>query len=199
MRQVDIKGFEDYQITDDGRVWNKKSNKWLKPWLNDAGYYCVDLTKDGVEHKKRLHRIIAEAFIDNPENKPFIDHINTIRTDNSISNLRWCTRLENANNPLTRLHNSESQKKKAPFFLGKHHSEESKKKMSEAKKGCIPSNIKKVYQYTLDGELVKIWNSTCECGENGFHQGNVSACCRNKYLRENNNKYKGHRWSYKPL
>ena len=58
---------------------------------------------------------------------------------------------------------------------------------------------KMVFQYTIEGELLKIWNSTCECGRNGFHQGNIVSCCNNKYLREGNNKYKGYRWSYTPL
>lgn len=53
---------------------------------------------------------------------------------------------------------------------------------------------KKVYQYTLDGTLVKIWNSTMECGRNGFTQSSVSQCCNGKLK-----KHKGYIWSYKPL
>jgi hypothetical protein len=53
---------------------------------------------------------------------------------------------------------------------------------------------KTVYQYTLDGDLVKIWESTIECKRNGFNQGNVSACCRGERKR-----YKGYKWSYEPL
>ena len=68
------------------------------------------------------------------------------------------------------------------------HSEKAKQKMSDAK----PK--KQVYQYTLDGELVKIWPSTAECGRNGFNSGHISQCCNGK-----KKKYKGYRWSYTPL
>ena len=75
-----------------------------------------------------IHRAVAELFIPNTENKPCVDHINTIKTDNRAKNLRWVTCKENMNNSLTRVRNSESHK-------GKHHSEEHKKKLSEANKG----------------------------------------------------------------
>ncbi len=58
---------------------------------------------------------------------------------------------------------------------------------------------KKVYQYTIDGKLVKIWNSARECGRNGFNTSAVAKCCNNVYLKDGNNTYKGYKWSYKPL
>ena len=99
-----------------------------------------------------IHRAVAELFIPNPENKPFIDHINTIKTDNRAENLRWVTQKENCNNPLTRKHASEARqgiefsaehkrkisealKGKPNNFKGKTHTEEAKRKISEAKKG----------------------------------------------------------------
>ena len=60
----------------------------------------------------------------------------------------------------------------------------------------IKNTSKKVYQYTLDGELVKIWLSTMECGRNGFTQSAVSACCNGKKYYKT---YKGYIWSYEPL
>lgn len=101
MKQVDIKGFEDYQITDDGRVWSKKTNKWLKTLVNSKGYLFIHLCNGGLVQNKLMHRLVAETFIDNPDNKPCIDHINTVKTDNRVENLRWCTNKENHNNPLT--------------------------------------------------------------------------------------------------
>lgn len=95
MRQVDIKDFEDYQITDDGRVWSKKTNKWMILQTNKKnGYSYVGLMKNGKRRLKSIHRLVAEAFILNQDNKPCIDHINTIRTDNRVENLRWCSHKE---------------------------------------------------------------------------------------------------------
>lgn len=70
--------------------------------LSKQGYYIVDLYKNGVKTTRKVHRLVAETFIPNPENKRCIDHINTIKTDNRVSNLRWASYEENANNPITR-------------------------------------------------------------------------------------------------
>lgn len=65
------------------------------------GYAHVTLCKNGAQKQWRVHRLVAMAFIPNPENKPFIDHINTVRNDNRVENLRWVTRIENRNNPIS--------------------------------------------------------------------------------------------------
>lgn len=156
MELREIKGFEDYLVSDSGdnnmTIWSKRRQKWLKGYKGVNGYYYVNLCKDNKLCHKYLHRLIAEAFIPNPENKPCIDHISTVRTDNRKINLRWVDRKGNMNNPLTRAKMSESAKGKIindatraklsaankgqnhPFF-GRHHSEESKAKMSAARKG----------------------------------------------------------------
>ena len=80
-----------------------KTNNWrntgktayLKPAISKKGYLQVGLQVNGKLISKRVHRIIAETFIPNPENKPMVNHINGIKTDNRIGNLEWCTAKEN--------------------------------------------------------------------------------------------------------
>lgn len=103
----DIDGYEGlYQVSNMGNV---KSLKWgkekiLKAGKNNHGYLAVVLCKDGKQKTHKVHRLVAEMFIPNLENKEQIDHINTIKTDNRVENLRWVTPKENVNNPLTKEH-----------------------------------------------------------------------------------------------
>lgn len=66
------------------------------------GYEGVNLKHKGIHTTKKVHRLVAEAFIENPENKPIVDHINGKRDDNRASNLRWCTQSQNLNTTLAR-------------------------------------------------------------------------------------------------
>ena len=103
----DIKGYEGhYQVSDMGNVRSLKRNKNLKPSPSNHGYLLVDLYKDGKRKMCKVHRLVAQTFIPNPENKPTVDHINTIKTDNRVSNLRWFTRKEQMmDNEITRERN----------------------------------------------------------------------------------------------
>ena len=93
-----ISGFEEeYGISEEGDVYSYKSKRFLKTTL-DQGYYRVVLTKVGKQYKKRIHRLIAETFIPNPDNLSFVDHIDRNPKNNSLSNLRWCTHQENMMN-----------------------------------------------------------------------------------------------------
>ena len=133
MRQVDIKDFEDYQITDDGRVWSKKTNKWMILQTNKKnGYLYVGIMKNGKRHLKSIHRLVAEAFIQNQYNKPCIDHINTIRTDNRVENLRWCSHKENMNNENSVIQMKKSHTGDKNWNYGIHWPEEVKRKIAEA-------------------------------------------------------------------
>lgn len=113
---TDIKGYEGlYQVSNLGRVKSLKCNreKILKPFRYGE-YIAVELLKEkGKKGKSRaIHRLVAEAFIDNSENKREVDHINTIKSDNRVENLRWVTPKENMNNPLTRKNLSDGIGKK---------------------------------------------------------------------------------------
>lgn len=132
-----IKDFEGYyEVSNIGRVrsLNYKrtgKEKILKNTESNDGYLIVGLTKNGKRKQFKVHRLVAEAFIPNPENKPCIDHINTVRSDNRVENLRWVSYKENSNNEKT----LEKFKGENHHFFGKHHTEETKQKMSEAQKG----------------------------------------------------------------
>lgn len=90
-----IKNYENYNIYIDGKVWSIKANKFIKANINSAGYLKVGLYNKNGRKFFNLHRLIAENFIDNKLNKPQVNHINGIKTDNRIENLEWVTVSEN--------------------------------------------------------------------------------------------------------
>lgn len=93
-----IEGFEDYEISNCGRVWSKRSNKFLKLNITNTGYCKIALCKNKKIRQYGVHRLVAFHFIYNPNEHKIIDHINRIRTDNHASNLRWTTHKINNNN-----------------------------------------------------------------------------------------------------
>ena len=97
---VDIIGFEGlYQINRNGDIRSLKRNKLMK-FNIDNGYYRICLTKDKIEKKYNLHRLLAIQFIPNPDNLPEIDHIDRNSLNNNLVNLRWCDRTTNVRNKI---------------------------------------------------------------------------------------------------
>lgn len=137
-----VVGYEGvYEVSSTGRVRSldrvivdgrKRKGRQLKGYINKKGYEVVTLCRDRKINVQLVHRIVANAFLPNPLNKPVIDHIDTNPANNAVENLRWVTISENCLNPLTRKHNSESKKGHKSYL--KCHTEESKRKIREAKK-----------------------------------------------------------------
>lgn len=87
----DIQGYEGlYQISNTGKVKNIIRNSILKPGIGTTGYYLVILCKNKVKKTSKVHRLVAKAFIENPDNLPFVNHKDSNRLNNHISNLEWC-------------------------------------------------------------------------------------------------------------
>ena len=95
----DVVGFEDYfKVSNLGRVFSKRTSKILKQTVLKTGYASFATRiggRKGQTHCFRVHILVAKAFISNPENKPQVNHINGIKTDNNLANLEWVTNKEN--------------------------------------------------------------------------------------------------------
>lgn len=142
----DIAGFEGlYQVSNYGEVkalerlvennggLQKKHERILKQNRSNKTHCTVVLCKDGKMYPKLVHRLVALAFIPNPENKPVVDHIDTNPQNNRVDNLRWVTTQENCMNPITRINNSKS--KMGHQYYGRPLTVDERKKISDANKG----------------------------------------------------------------
>ena len=95
MKWVKIKQCPNYSINECGLVRNDTTGKVKSPFENKKnGYLTIDLWSNNESHKFTIHRLLAEAFIPNPENKPTVDHKDGNRQNNSLDNLRWATYSE---------------------------------------------------------------------------------------------------------
>lgn len=90
-----IEGFEDYEVSTEGRVWSSKSNKVLKTWVSNCNYELIGLSYNGKTKHKTVHRIVAEAFIPNPYGKKQVNHKDGNKVNNKVTNLEWNTQSEN--------------------------------------------------------------------------------------------------------
>lgn len=177
--------FDKYIIFSDGRLWSDYVHRFIGS-KDENGYTKVSLYNDkGEERCALIHVLVAETFLPKPhtDEKLEVDHIKPISNGGTddVSNLRWLTHKENCNN-------KESVENYKNARVGKKHTDETKKKMSDV------AAKKMVYQYSLDGKLVAVWSSSTEADKNGYNRSHICSCCNNKRKI-----HKGYKWSYFPL
>lgn len=144
-----------YSIDENGNVKNILTNKILKQQDTKDYYKCVTIYIKGKPKLCRVHRLLAQSFIPNPENKPYVNHIDGCRYNNSLENLEWCTASENTNHAI--------------------------------QTGLMtPVNERSVVQYSLNGDLIKIYDSiTIAAKETGSSIEKIIACCKKQRLTHN--------------
>ena len=196
----DIPGYKGlYQVSSAGNVkslpkYHSKIEKMLKGYPDKDGYIKVRLCLNTKIRKSHfVHRLVAISFINNEKCLPEVDHINTIKNDNRVENLRWCDHKSNINNATTLKKKSESRK-------GIIFSEETLRKMSNAKKGkklrpnvvskIIERNQKPVKMIDNSGKTIAVFTSMKEAGVmTGINPRRISDVCLNK-----RNKAGGYIW-----
>lgn len=110
-KNIKEENFEHYLIYDDGRVYNTKTNKFLSGDKNSCGYSRVMLYSNNIKKRFFRHRLVAEHFIPNPENKLFVNHKDGNKHNNSVHNLEWCTQSENEKHKFAVLNAKKTNKK----------------------------------------------------------------------------------------
>ena len=187
-RWKDIKGYENlYQVSDYGRVKrltfiNRQAKKYqpriLKQTRDKDGYLQVTLCKNNKSKTIKVHKLVGEYFVDNPENKPIYNHIEPVTDsycNNHYTNLEPSTYSENI---------------KYAYDLGR----KPKKNQYKGVIGAKNPFSKKVNQYDLDGTLIKKWNCVNDIERKlGYNHSMISAACRNKRRLKT---YKGFVWKY---
>lgn len=105
--------YDKYFITIDGKIWSEKTHKFLSPFLKN-GYLAINLSIDNKYQSVYIHRLVAEAFIPNPDNLPCVNHKDENKLNNNIDNLEWCSVAYNNTWGTARQRASETKKQTAP-------------------------------------------------------------------------------------
>ena len=174
----DVKGYEGlYQVSNWGRVKSLNYNhtgkeKLLRPGKDGWDYLFVYLWKGGERKRYKIHRLVLSTFnpIENMENLD-CNHLDENKENNHLSNLEWTTHKENCNHGTRNARVSE--------------------------KNTNGKNSTPIVQLNLDGKYIRSYKSSMDAQRlGGFNPSNIIKCCKNKYMRDGNNIYKGYRFMY---
>ena len=155
-----IKGYPDYAISSFGNIKNIKFDKKLNPHITDQGYCIVNIYCNKKDKHFKVHRLVAETFIDNPDKKRTVNHIDGNKLNNSVSNLEWATHSENHKHSYDKLN---------------------RKAASLGKKGKNAFRSLIVYQYDLNGVLIKSYDSQRSAAQElGISYNHISSVCNGK-------------------
>lgn len=133
----EIEGYKGYFVDEKGNIYGKRKEVLTPVFQKKTGYNRISLVKDGTTHNFSIHRIVAEAFIENPLNLPQVNHKNGIKTDNRVENLEWVSK---SNNQLHRIH-----------ILGKGLDGEGNPRHKLTEKDVVS-----IYERAIKGESVSI-------------------------------------------
>ena len=156
-----IEDFPMYEITSDGRVWSNYRNIYLSPKYDKDGYATVCLRKNNKNYSKRVHRLVAETFIPNPNNYPIVNHKDENVKNNNVENLEWC---------------SVSYNTKYGSGIQKMLSSRGDKLKGKNNYGAIP-----IVQLDLNYNFIKQWDCAADVErEMSLSRGNIRRCCNGK-------------------
>lgn len=196
----DVVGYEGiYQVSSLGRIksvnYYRKTNREQvrKPCKRKDGYLSIALSKDGKTITKTVHRIVATAFIPNPNNLEMINHKDEDRTNNSVDNLEWCSRSYNQIYSM----NIHSERRKV---FGNNFLNDNGESSSPFTKRGVPHKYNiKVVQKDRNGVLLRIFNNASEAGEAlNLRSSNIITACKDNQSRKFKKKHTayGYIWEF---
>lgn len=165
---IPIPGYSDYLIETDGRIFSKKTKKWMKAQIGANGYYGLELANEKGRKRLNVHRLVALTYIPNPLNLLYVNHKDENKLNNNVSNLEWCTAKYNMNYgtlQARRIANTDYTKEIYKIVA-----------VENGKKVSIP-----VLMYNKAGDFIGSFESAKEAGRvTSINAGHISECCKKK-------------------
>lgn len=170
-----IKGYPDYMVSDEGQVYSMKSKRLLTISKHSNGYMRVSLSEKGRLKTMLIHRLVYETFAGSIPKGYEVNHKDEDKSNNQFTNLELLTHKDNIN-----------------FGTRNQRARQNNMKWDNFRQNRLRRlKGKAVYQYTLDGVLIRKWDTMAEAQENGFRRNGIGDCCNGRIKT-----HKGYRWEY---